>query len=227
MQGAAHIQSQPDHLAFVIPVFQPELQGRQQLHADIDIPADAVVVLNRPQILAVHHVGVFSQLLHEGIFPHQILHPFLKMGGDAFAVIALGIQLRYFRLVLGDRQLFQRRPLHSHIRQGSLNFIHPAKAALAQLANNLPARETDVVKFLGHPTSLHFFFILAHHIGFFNIGFFNAFAAISYPYSGWNERCRKTSICDTADDERDIIQAVISESRPEKAVSAFGDIRVF
>ena len=72
------------------------------------------------------------------------------MGGDAFAVIALGIQLRYFRLVLGDRQLFQRRPLHSPIRQGSLNFIHPAKAALAQLANYFPPGQGNIRKSLSH-----------------------------------------------------------------------------
>ena len=159
IQRAAQIQAQADHPALVIPVIQPDLQGLQQLHADIDVPADAVIMLDRPQILAVYHIGIFPQLLHEGIFPHQLLHLLLKVGSDAGTVIPLGIQFFDFPRIPGNRQLFQGCPLHRAVRQGALYLIHPAEAALAQLADHFPPGPGYIYDFL-HQNHLPLLFIL-------------------------------------------------------------------
>ena len=67
------------------------LQGLQQLHADINIPANAVCVLHALHIVTGNHVPAAVQLLRQGIFVDQFPHLVFVMGGNIFLAEGLGV----------------------------------------------------------------------------------------------------------------------------------------
>ena len=55
-QGVAHLQPQPKHNTFPIFRTQHLLQRAQQLHTDVNIPADAVVVLHTFHVVTGNYI---------------------------------------------------------------------------------------------------------------------------------------------------------------------------
>ena len=90
-QCIAEAQPQLQNGHFLIIGAQDMLQGLQQLHADINIPADAVRVLHALHIVTGNHVPASVQLLRQGIFVDQFPHLVFVMGGNIFLAEGLGV----------------------------------------------------------------------------------------------------------------------------------------
>ena len=67
------------------------LQGLQKLHADVNIPADAVRVLHALHLVAGDHVPADVQLLRQGVLVDEPLHLVFVMGGNILLAEGLGI----------------------------------------------------------------------------------------------------------------------------------------
>ena len=85
----AKTQLQDGH--FLIIGAQDMLQGLQQLHADINIPANAVRVLHALHIVTGDHVPASVQLLRQGVLVDEPLHLVFVMGGNIFLAEGLGV----------------------------------------------------------------------------------------------------------------------------------------
>ena len=90
-QCIAEAKTQLQNGHFLIIGAQDMLKGLQQLHADINIPADAVRVLHALHIVAEHHVPAPVQLLRQGIFVDQFPHLVFVMGGNILLAEGLGV----------------------------------------------------------------------------------------------------------------------------------------
>ena len=155
-QSIAHVQPQAEHGGLLVLRTQRLPQRIQQLHTDVNIPADAVVVLDEPHVIAADHILAAAQLLGQAVFVHQLAHLVFIMGRDALRAEGLGDQLLDLPIVPGHRQLLQRALLHSPAGQGTVNLIHPAEAPFADLANDLPVQPGGICKFACHENPLLF-----------------------------------------------------------------------
>ena len=115
-------------------------QGREQLHADENVPADAVAVLDIADVLAVYGVGAAVQLAHEGILGDDVLQMGAEGGGDALIVIPLAVHFRDIRLVLGDGDDLHRRGLRGPVHQLPPELINGSKAPPSNQPHRLPPR---------------------------------------------------------------------------------------
>ncbi len=111
---------------------------RQQLHLDVDVPAEAVLMLDILHVVAVHHVGVALQLAHQGILGHDALQMGAKGAGDALVVVAVVAHLVDVAAVLRNGDDLQRGLLRL-AEDVALDLIHPAEAAPADETHRLPA----------------------------------------------------------------------------------------
>ena len=90
-QRIAEAKTQLQNGHFLIIGAQDMFQRFQQLHADINIPADAVRVLHALHIVAEYHVPAAVQLLRQGIFVDQFPHLVFVMGGNILLAEGLGV----------------------------------------------------------------------------------------------------------------------------------------
>ena len=90
-QRAAEAQPQLQDGRLMVVNAQNLLQRFQQLHADVNIPADAVRVLHALHLVAGDHVPAAVQLLRQGIFVDQFPHLVFVVGGNVFLTERLRI----------------------------------------------------------------------------------------------------------------------------------------
>ena len=90
-QRIAKAKTQLQNGHFLIIGAQDMLQGLQQLHADVNIPSNAVRVLHTLHIVTGNHVPAPVQLLRQGIFVDQFPHLVFVMGGNIFLAEGLGV----------------------------------------------------------------------------------------------------------------------------------------
>ena len=138
-QGGTQVFSYGYNSLFAVFRGQYLFQRSQQLHADIQIPADAVLVLNIAQIQTVDDIGAAAEPLHHTVLAHQIFQLVGKVRGDACLVKLIGTQFFNFIRISWKRQLFQCAFFNLAVRQGALNFVHASEAAYTQLADDFPA----------------------------------------------------------------------------------------
>ena len=139
-QGAGDIPPEANNGLFRDILRQGFQQRGQQLHADEDIPAYAVVMLDVAYILAVYHIGAAVQLPHEGIFRYNAPEVGLEGCGNAFVIIALAPQLLHVAGILGQGDDLHGRRLHSPVHQPAPNLINRPKASPADHADSFPLR---------------------------------------------------------------------------------------
>ena len=149
-QRAAHLDAQRADGILAVDAAQRFFQRKKQLHADVNVPADVVVVPDIADVIAGHSVRAAVQRLHQAVLAHQFFHPVFVVGGDAVRAEGLGIQLFDFPVVPGNGELFQGALFHPPAGQGALDLINPAEAPFADLPDDLPARPGDVCKFFFH-----------------------------------------------------------------------------
>ena len=90
-QRAAEAQPQLQDGRLMVVNAQNLLQGLQKLHADVNIPADAVRVLHALHLVAGDHVPAAVQLLRQGVLVDEPLHLVFVMGGNILLAERLGI----------------------------------------------------------------------------------------------------------------------------------------
>ena len=90
-QRIAEAKTQLQNGHFLIIGAQDMLQGLQQLHADVNIPSNAVRVLHTLHIVTGNHVPAPVQLLRQGIFVDQFPHLVFVMGGNILLAEGLGV----------------------------------------------------------------------------------------------------------------------------------------
>ena len=83
-QSPAHIQSQTQDLIFAVLTRHIFFQRRQQLHPDVNIPPDPVLVGRIPDILTGYHIRAAGKLLHEQVFPYKLFHLLFEICRDLF-----------------------------------------------------------------------------------------------------------------------------------------------
>ena len=137
-QRPAQVPPDGDDLLLLRLLGQCLRQGPEQLHFDVDVPADAVGMLHRTQVLAVDHVGAAAELAHQGILPHDVLQIAPEGLGNAPLLVALAAHLLDLAVVLGKGNKLQGGPfrLAEHFAP---DLIHCAEAAPPQESNRLPA----------------------------------------------------------------------------------------
>ena len=87
LQGTAQVDPHFDDVALGhLVLCQIVHQGRQQLHPDQDIPAEAVLMGDNLMILITDHIGGSLQPGHQGELPYQFLHEAAEVGGDALVI---------------------------------------------------------------------------------------------------------------------------------------------
>ena len=143
-QRIAEVQPQLQNVHVLIIRIKNLRQWLQQLHAYVNIPADAVAVLHALHIVARYDIFAAAQILCQGVLADQLLHLIFEVCGNIFRVEGLRVQRLDLSVVLRNGQFFQRAFFHPSAGQDALDLINPAEAALADLAHDLPARETDV-----------------------------------------------------------------------------------
>ena len=142
-QRIAEVQPQLQNVRVLIIRTKNLRQRLQQLHANVNVPANAVAVLHALHIVARYDIFAAAQILCQGVLADQLLHLIFEVRGNIFRVEGLSVQLLNLSVVLRYGQLFQCALLHPSAGQDALDLINPAEAALADLAHDLPARETD------------------------------------------------------------------------------------
>ena len=125
----------------------------QQLHADVNVPADAILVLDVSDVMAADHIGAAVQRLHQAVLAHQLFHAVFVVGGDAVRAEGLGVQSVDILIVRGNGEPFQGAFFNFPAGQGALNLINPAEAPFADRPHHLPAWPGDVCKFTCHENS--------------------------------------------------------------------------
>ena len=161
-QSAADIDSQLDDICFLVRILDHLLQGMQQFHPEINIPAIAVRYV--AQILTRNNVGACIQLPHHYVLLNQLFHLLLVMRRDALLRDGLREQKVCFILTSGDRNFFEDRPLEISSRKLPLNFKDTAIAALTELPYKGPSRPDSVQFRLCHVHQSFLFYPASTHI---------------------------------------------------------------
>ena len=112
-------------------------QRVQQLHADENVPADAVGVLQHAQVLAADDVRRALELEHDGKLVHKLLDDAVKICLGLRNAHTLGDHAPDLRAALRDRDHLQRRPVRLP-ELAALDFKYFSIAAFAKAADYVP-----------------------------------------------------------------------------------------
>ena len=113
-------------------------QRVQQLHADENVPADAVGVLQHAQVLAADDVCRTLELEHDGKLMHKLLDDAVKICLGLRNAHTLGDHAPDLRAALRDRDHLQRRPVRLP-ELAALDFKYLSIAAFAKQPRYIPA----------------------------------------------------------------------------------------
>ena len=159
-QRAAQVDAHAHHLApgHLHGALQVDVQRGEQLHADEDVPADAVFVGDDLVVLVAHDVALGLELAHQLDLVGDGVRTGAVVGRNAVPgeVVGLdgGAQV-VFRL--GQADDLQRAGVHGAQRVPPLDLEHPAVTARADAALDGPlAKERRVffvIRFRSHDTS--------------------------------------------------------------------------
>ena len=145
-QRAAQVGAQADDLGpgEGLVLAQCVVDGPEQLHADEDIPPDAVLMGDDLVVLIAHDVAVAFQAAHEGDLAVQLLHIVAEIGGCALAVHAGFQHLLILAFVRRDGDGLQRAGEH-HVEIPALDLEHLAVAARTDETLDVPGAEEGLV----------------------------------------------------------------------------------
>ena len=137
-QGPGHIPAQAQSDSLTLRLAQQLDQGCQQLHFQIDVPAEAVCAGRGADIVAVDDIPAALQPHHGAVFLQDLFLQLVKMLPQASVVIACQAQFPDLLLVLGDGHALYGRALLLAAKAPS-DLIDRAVAAPADEAHRLPA----------------------------------------------------------------------------------------
>ena len=136
-QSIAQVHAQLDDLLLIINLAHAVHQWGQQLHLDEHIPADTILMLDVPDIVAVDHIGMALDIQHQRVLPGNIFQITPEMGGQAGIVITLAAQFLNFFIVLGDGNDLQCCGFN-FAEHFPLDLIHRTETALANDPDHIP-----------------------------------------------------------------------------------------
>ena len=137
-QRVRQIAAEPDRLPLRLVLRQGLEQRGQQLHADIDCPAEFVLVRDILDIVAVDNVRMPLHLRHQRIFAHDVGQILAVDRPDALPVVAAAVQFLNVPFALRDLDDLQRR-LFDLSEEVAVDLVHSAEAAPSQDADRVPA----------------------------------------------------------------------------------------
>ena len=139
LQRLADIDAEPDNVPPRHRVLVDIRQQRvQQLHADENVPADAVRMFKHPQIFAAYNVRRALELEHDGKLVHKLLDDAVKICLGLRNAHTLGDHAPNLRAALRDRDHLQRRPVRLP-ELAALDFKYFSIAAFAKQPRYIPA----------------------------------------------------------------------------------------
>ena len=106
LQCVAQIQAQFEYRFFPVFLTQCFFQWAQKVHSDVNIPAQAALLLDILDVVAGYNVPTAAKLLHQAVLPDQVTHLVFIVGRDAFRAEGLAQHLLDFFPVTGHRQFF-------------------------------------------------------------------------------------------------------------------------
>ena len=124
--------------------------GRQQLHTDENIPAEAVVMGDYVMVLVTDDVGGTLELGHQLKLPDDLFHHAAEVPGHAGIVHTLGLGIHDLAAALGNGDDLDGRLVRAEVISGG--FINLTKAALTDEPAKLPLAQNS---FTGGITAVH------------------------------------------------------------------------
>ena len=146
-QCAAQVDAQADDLApgKALVLLQVAGDGGEQLHADEDVPADAVLVGVDGVVLIADDVAVALELAHEGDLAVEVLDVIPEVGGRTVPVHAVRKDLLQLVGRGWDGDGLQRAGEHGVELVAALDLEHLAVAACTDIAFDVPRAEKRLV----------------------------------------------------------------------------------
>ena len=124
-------------------------QRGQQLHLDIDIPTNAVLMLHIAHIITADDVGAAVHFAHQGVFRDDALQMIPEGAGDAFVIVAFAVHFFDIAVVLGDGDDLQCGGLHFS-QHFTADLVDSAVAAPADKSYGFPTGPDNVSKSVCH-----------------------------------------------------------------------------